>query len=141
MSSTDVPRARSRTASGLPRINVRLGREGTPGYVAVVSLNGEHDLATSEGVRVALAPLLGAVLVDLSRCDFVDSTVIGVLLERAEELTSDGYRLELVAPPEGSSAARALEITGVAELVRVLPRSSSPARPLRLVADHSELTL
>jgi anti-anti-sigma factor len=141
VSDNVAARARSRTEAGVPRINVRLGREGAPGYVAVVSLNGEHDLATSEGVRVALAPLLGAVLVDLSGCDLVDSTVIGVLLERADELKSDGYRLELVAPPEGSSAARALEITGVAEFVRVLPRPAAPARPRSLVTAHYELDL
>jgi anti-anti-sigma factor len=141
VSEMNAPRARSRTEFGVPRINVRLGREGAAGYVAVVSLNGEHDLATSEGVRVALAPLLGAVLVDLSGCDFVDSTVIGVLLERAQELKSDGYRLELVAPPEGSSAARALEITGFAEFVRMLPRSAAPARPLQLVTARYGLDL
>jgi anti-anti-sigma factor len=116
-----------RTESGVPRINVRLGRAGAPGFVAVVSLNGEHDLATSEGVRVALAPLRGAVLVDLSGCEFVDSTVIGVLLKKAIQLESAGHRLELVAPPQSSSAARALEITGVRDLVRVRARSPNTA--------------
>jgi hypothetical protein len=46
------------------------------GYAATVVLCAEHDLATCEVVRVALAPLHGRVLVDLMRCSFINSTVI-----------------------------------------------------------------
>jgi hypothetical protein len=38
-------------------------------------LRGEHDLTTSTGVREALAPIQGNVLVDLSDRVFLDSSV------------------------------------------------------------------
>lgn len=49
----------------------------------VVVLRGEHDLSTSEGLRVALASVRGRALVDLTACTFIDATILGVLLADA----------------------------------------------------------
>jgi anti-anti-sigma factor len=85
-----------------------------PGYAATVVLCADHDLATSEGVRVALAPLCGNVLVDLTRCSFIDSTVIGMLIGKARDLRRDGYALELrVSSDPASQVARTLALVGI----------------------------
>jgi anti-anti-sigma factor len=99
-----------------PRIDVKLE---TDGYVAVVALRGEHDVATSEAVRVALRPLHGVVLVDLSDCEFIDSTIIETLLGFAEQLAAEGHHLELLLPPPRSVVARALELIRIRDAVLV----------------------
>jgi anti-anti-sigma factor len=106
-----------------PEIDVEVRPARAPQYAAVVSLHGEHDLATSGALRTALQPLFGDVLVDLSDCSFVDSTVIGALIAAAQELAREGHRLSLVVPPENANVARTLEIVRMAELIRILPRA------------------
>ena len=51
--------------------------------VSVVELQGEHDLATASEVRDALESALTerrAVVVELTLTDFIDSSILGVLL-------------------------------------------------------------
>jgi anti-anti-sigma factor len=100
-----------------PRIEVALRPVALPSYAALVGLCGEHDLATAEAIRVALAPLLGHVLVDLCDCDFIDSTVISALIVKARELGREGFRLELIVPPTNSTVRRVLEIVQIHEFV------------------------
>jgi anti-sigma B factor antagonist len=102
------------------QVEVRPAR--APQYAAIVSLHGEHDLATAPALRNALAPLFGDVLVDLSDCTFIDSTVIGALIGAAQELQREGHALAIVVPPENSNVARTLEIVRINELVRVHPQ-------------------
>jgi anti-anti-sigma factor len=87
------------------------------GYAAVVALEGEHDLATREALRVAFAPLVGNLLVDLERCTFLDSTVIATILRKADELAREGCSLEIALPARDSPVANTLELVGIAELV------------------------
>jgi anti-anti-sigma factor len=82
---------------------------------AVVVFSGEHDLATKDEVRDLLDSLLweeNLVVADFSSAAFVDSSLLGVLLdanERARELGKT-FRLQL-----GTTAIvhRAFEICGV----------------------------
>jgi anti-sigma B factor antagonist len=108
--------------AGLPAVHVELAPGAPPGFAALVSLNGEHDLASSDALRAALAPLLGDVVVDLSACTFMDSTVIGVLLGKCYELRGEGRRLELVLPPENVSISRVVDVVGLRDLVQVHDR-------------------
>jgi anti-anti-sigma factor len=71
-------------------------RHDDPGFAATVVLCGDHDMATSEAVRVALAAFYGRILVDLTRCSFIDSTAMGLLVQKQRELVSDGGSLELL---------------------------------------------
>jgi anti-anti-sigma factor len=109
-----------------PRIDVA---RDTGGYAAVVALRGEHDIATSEAVRVALDPLRGAVLLDLRDCEFIDSTIIETLLARAQQLAAEGHRVDLLLPPPRSVVARALELINIRDVVEVR-ESLGDARPL-----------
>jgi anti-sigma B factor antagonist len=104
MSESDAP--------GLP--DSRIDVENRAG-VWVLSLHGEHDLATQPSLREQLQHVRaagGPIVVDLSPTTFVDSTIIGALLECATDLEPDEFGVSAVAPPE--SAARRL-----ADLVRL----------------------
>ena len=105
-----------------PDVQVEVRPARAPHYAALVSLRGEHDLATEAVLKDALSALFGDVLVDLSDCTFVDSTVIGALIAAAQELEREGHTLSLVVPPENANVARTLEIVRIRELVRVHPR-------------------
>jgi anti-anti-sigma factor len=100
-------------------IRVELAPRRAHGYDAVVYLCGEHDLATSPELGIVLAPIHGNLLVDLSECGFIDSTVIAALIEKFEDLRREGHRLELVVPPGATSVRRAVEIIGLGTLMTV----------------------
>ena len=99
-------------------IEVELRPIDEPSFVARVRLLGEHDLATSTKLREALDAHDGNLLVDLSACEFIDSTVIGVLLASASTRAGEGHRLEIVATKD-THVLRVLEITGVSDLVGI----------------------
>jgi anti-sigma B factor antagonist len=101
------------------RIDVELDPASAPAFGALVVLHGEHDLATSMMLRGVLAPLGGDVLVDLDACEFLDSTIIGVLLERLNRAKAAGSRFELVVSPENGSVTRIVEVVGMRSLLPV----------------------
>ena len=84
------------------------------GNAIVVRLGGELDLYTVPAVRGELLRSLdgaaGAVVVDLSGVDFMDSTALALLLEARSRVT-DRDRFHLAAP--GLEARRALEVSGL----------------------------
>jgi anti-anti-sigma factor len=88
-------------------------------FAAIVSLRGEHDLATADEVSHAIASIAGNVLVDLTDCSFLDSTVIGVLFARSQELERDGRYLEVVVPPENGRIVRTLELVRMRDVIVV----------------------
>jgi anti-anti-sigma factor len=99
-------------------IEVDFAPTGVSPYAAVVKLAGEHDLATRDELSAALAPLYGDLLLDLTRCEFIDSAVIALVLRKAQQLTRDGHRIELVVAP-GSNVERALEIVDIRQFLTI----------------------
>jgi anti-sigma B factor antagonist len=98
------------------------------GDVLVVVVRGEHDIYTAPALRDRLDQALSGtpngsaptgVIVDLSGATFLDSSILGALLEaRRQALESAlGYVVCLGENPE-PGVARILEITG---LVPVFP--------------------
>jgi anti-sigma B factor antagonist len=93
------------------------------GDVLRVVVRGEHDIYTAPTLRDRLDEAIGArptgVIVDLSGATFLDSSILGALLEaRRQALESTiGYVVCLGDTPE-PGVARILEITG---LVPVFP--------------------
>ncbi|HEV7567529.1 MAG TPA: STAS domain-containing protein [Microbacteriaceae bacterium] len=108
-----------------PPLNVELLPGGGSPYSAVVTLCGEHDLATSREVNAALAPLHGRVLLDLSRCTFIDSAVLASVLRKFQDSQRSGQGTVELVVKAGSSVDRLLEVTGVRQLLVV--HSSMPA--------------
>ena len=96
---SSVPDEGARTHGATePAVHVEQRPGFTRGFAAIVALRGEHDIATAAEASAALGAVEGNVLVDLSDCTFLDSTVIGVLFVRNEELARDGCRLEVLVP-------------------------------------------
>ena len=103
----------------MPAIEVERAPVRTPGFAAIVWLRGEHDLDSSRAIREALDAIDGDVLIDLSGCGFLDSSVIGLLLRRFQERTRRGQRLDLIVPPANRIIARTIEIASLRELITV----------------------
>jgi anti-anti-sigma factor len=99
-------------------VNLELRPHSAPDFAAIVRLIGEHDLATSASSRETLERIDGSVLVDLSECTFIDSSVIGVLFGDYRSRTRNGQRLELIVPREGT-VSRTLNVSGVPGLITV----------------------
>jgi anti-sigma B factor antagonist len=84
--------------------------------LAVLTISGEHDLSTAPNLRRRIDGLLDegvATVVDLSPATFIDSSILGVILDgrrRAAE-TNIGFA---VSRSNGSDAVdRVLEVTGL----------------------------
>ena len=88
------------------------------GGSAIVGLSGECDLTTRDALADALRRASDqpgtVVLVDLSECSFIDSTVIGAIALSHKALAEQGRRLELVIPPDGRTVRRIVELSGLA---------------------------
>jgi anti-anti-sigma factor len=95
-----------------------------PGYVscvvsadgqATVRLHGEHDIATSAGLGVALAGAWAAttddVLVDLSEVTFMGAATVSALIAAGVGCSTDGRALVLQSP--STRARRLLDVCGV----------------------------
>jgi anti-anti-sigma factor len=93
---------------------------------AVVTLYGEHDLGSAGRVSIALAVAGDCpnILVDLSHCTFIDSSVINAFLRAANRMRGYGGRLELVVPPPVHPLRSVLELMSLESL---LPRHDSRA--------------
>ena len=91
-----------------------------PGVV-IVTLAGEHDLATRQGFSDALEQAGDAanILVDLSGCTFMDSTTIGVLVVAFQAQSQRGRRLELTIPPAARALQRTAEVAGLTTFLTI----------------------
>ena len=59
------------------------------------------------------------MLVDLSRCTFVDSAIISLLLATQRTLNAQDGRCELIIPTQAGYVTRLFEITGIEGLFTV----------------------
>lgn len=87
-----------------------------------IDLEGEMDLANVETAATTLREALQggkAVVIDLSRLEFLDSTGIAMLVKALEE---GGERLSFL-PSEHEAVRRLLELTGLEERMSFAPRS------------------
>jgi anti-anti-sigma regulatory factor len=100
---------------------------GSRDPIAVVVLYGEHDYASREVLEDALEPIASNVLVDLSWCAFLDSSIVAVILAKHAELEAQGRWLELVVPSRHTDLARAIDRLGVSQLLAV--REPAPPVP------------
>jgi anti-anti-sigma factor len=81
--------------------------------VHVVTLHGELDVVSADGLSNSLVELAGSTLViDLSDLTFMDSSGIGALVRARNRITADGL-CELVLTRPGAIVRKALEIVGL----------------------------
>ncbi len=80
----------------------------------LLTVHGELDLAVADEFRQELMRALTLdgqrVVLDLTHCDFLDSTGLEVILRAAGGATDDGERIRLVCA--GGQIRRLLEFTG-----------------------------
>jgi anti-anti-sigma factor len=85
--------------------------------VRTISVRGELDLSTApelEGpLEQALASGEGSVLIDLSECEFIDSTGIALIVRGWQRLDSGDNGRALVICSQNDQVRRVLEITGL----------------------------
>jgi len=84
--------------------------------MAVVSISGEHDLNTAPELSSQLAELIdahGGLVLDLSPASFVDSSILGVILDSRRQAKEAGVAFEVVHDGETDAVGRVLEITGL----------------------------
>lgn len=88
--------------------------QAAPGR-AVVLFKGEHDLSCTEALRERLAALVGEnelVIADFSDAQFVDSSVINVLVETKREAEASGRRFRIQVGTE-CAVYRVFEVASV----------------------------
>lgn len=99
-----------------------------------MTLGGDHDVASRGAIADAFS-VAGTgrdVLVDLSDCTFVDSTIIKLLLQTMRALEENDARLEIVIDTDSHGhVARVAELMGIAD---VIPTHGSRSEGLRSLA-------
>ena len=89
--------------------------------VRVVAVRGELDIATSPQVRELLADLAKdeelPLVIDLTRCDFIDSTGLAALLHGAKPAQNGESRAAIVSP--AGDVRRILELTAIDQSIPV----------------------
>ncbi len=91
---------------------------------SVIQLRGEANAYTAPRIRSDLTSALGTatpLVVDLSQTTFIDSTIVGILLEGLVEYEKRECPLVLLLPDESAPEVHHLfDVTGLASLLPVV---------------------
>ena len=93
-----------------------LALERNDAGLAVLTISGEHDLSTAPNLRRRLDNLLDegtSTVVDLSPATFIDSSILGVILDGRRRATSSGIGFAVVHSNGADAVDRVLEVTGL----------------------------
>lgn len=100
--------------------------------IAVVLLEGEHELYGAAKLQKQLETLIGeglALVVDLTRATFLDSSIVSVLLRaRAKAREARTSYSIVVDDSTGEPVRRMFEITGLASILPVVDRRETALR-------------
>ena len=87
----------------------------------VITLRGESDAYAAPRIRSDLVTALNAeapLVIDLSQATFIDSTIVGILLEGLAESEKLEHPLLLLLPDDSAPEVhRLFELTGLASLL------------------------
>ena len=85
--------------------------------IVAVAIAGELDLADEARMDLVIDFVVGlevpSVLLDLTRCEFVDATGLRMLLRAQQRIERSGARLAVISPLP--TVRRVMDITGVSE--------------------------
>jgi anti-sigma B factor antagonist len=93
-----------------------LALERTEAGLAVLTISGEHDLSTAPSLRRRLNSLLdegSGTVIDLSPATFIDSSILGVILEGRRRATDREVGFAVVHADGADAVDRVLEVTGL----------------------------
>ena len=82
----------------------------------MLTISGEHDLSTAPSLRRRLEVLLDegtATVVDLSPATFIDSSILGVILDARRRATEAEIGFAVVHANGADAVDRVLEVTGL----------------------------
>jgi anti-sigma B factor antagonist len=82
----------------------------------VLTISGEHDLTTAPDLRRRLDSLLEEgtrTVVDLTPATFIDSSILGVILDGRRRADGAGIGFAVVHSNGGDAVDRILEVTGL----------------------------
>jgi anti-sigma B factor antagonist len=104
--------------------------------VRVVAVRGELDLSTAPGLEGPLESALeggeAPVLIDLSDCEFIDSTGIAMIVRAWQRLDGDKERSgQLVIANRNDQVQRVLEISGLNLSIPIHPSRDEGVAALR----------
>jgi anti-sigma B factor antagonist len=102
-----------------------LALERNDAGLAVVTISGEHDLSTAPNLRRRLDSLLDegtATVVDLSPATFIDSSILGVILDSRRRAADADIGFAVVHANGTDAVDRVLEVTGLRAELPVHPR-------------------
>ena len=103
--------------------------------VWVLTLRGEHDVATRPSLREELEAGVKAgsnVVVDLSDVEFIDSTVIAALAYGSDQAAGHEEHSLAVVVSEGGVAGRLLTVTGLDQLLAAFETREAAVGSLQL---------
>jgi anti-anti-sigma factor len=110
----------------MERVSVDLRVPG----MALVSLSGEHELYDALRLRERISSLLESgrsIVVDLTETVFVDSSIVGVLLEAKRLAAERGADYSVVlGETTGEAVRRMFEMTGLIGILPVVERDEAP---------------
>jgi len=93
-----------------------LAIERTDAGLAVLTISGEHDLSTAPNLRRRLDILLderSATIIDLSPATFIDSSILGVILDGRRRAAEADIGFAVVHSNGANAVDRVLEVTGL----------------------------
>jgi anti-sigma B factor antagonist len=99
-------------------ITGEIALDRTEDGLAVLTISGEHDLSTAPNLRKQIDGLVAErmpIVVDLSPASFVDSSILGIVLEGRRRAIDAGIGYAVCQSDGTGAVARVLEITGLRE--------------------------
>jgi len=93
-----------------------LALERNDAGLAVVTISGEHDLSTAPALRRRLDSLLDddtVTVVDLSPATFIDSSILGVILDARRRAIAADIGFAVVHANGADAVDRVLDVTGL----------------------------
>ncbi len=93
-----------------------LALERNDAGTAVLTISGEHDLSTAPNLRRRIDSLLEdgtSMVVDLSPATFIDSSILGVILDGRRRAADSGIGFAVVHANGADAVDRVLEVTGL----------------------------
>ncbi len=108
-------------------------RESGGDGIEIVVLEGEHDLGTVPQVREAFEAAAGeerALIIDLSPATFVDSSILGAVLDARRHAGEAARGFAVACDGTAEPVRRVLEVTGLMEELPVHPNRETALEAL-----------
>lgn len=100
----------------------------------MITFSGEHDLNTAPELRERLGEAVGegtSLVVDLSGAAFIDSSILGAVLDARREAHQKGLGFAVALSDGAQPVTRVLEVTGLTASLPVHPSRASAIEQAR----------